>query len=229
MAALFAGGGWPAFIDADQVASAHLPRIRKLFADRELALVDPSTGDLAAAGWSVPLAWDGSAETLPAGYSDSLARALFDNDAGVPVDTSVLCAVQVRSDLGRGGLATRLIRALVDAAGSHGTKVIAPLRPTAKHLHPLLPIDQYAALVRPDGTPEDPWLRTHLAMGATVIATAPASQVFVAPVGTWEAWTGIRMPASGSYPVPDALAPVVVDVESGQGTLVEPCIWVRHR
>lgn len=229
LTALFAGG-WPAFIDADEVAAEHLPRVRRLFTDWELALLDPATDELVAAGWAVPLRWDGTAGTLPAGYSDSLGRALADHDAGVQADTAVVCAVQVRHDLARAGIAARVLRALVQVAAERGmTRVIAPLRPTAKHLDPHVPIEPYAAWTRPDGTAHDGWLRTHLAMGGTVLGTAPASQVFTAPVSSWQEWSGQAMSDPGSYRVPDAIAPVEVDLASGIGILTEPCIWVQHR
>jgi predicted GNAT family acetyltransferase len=147
-----------------------------------------------------------------------------------PADTLVICAAQVRSDLVGAGVAARLVRALVQAAESAGLpRVVAPLRPTGKHRHPLMSIEQYAAWTRPDGTAHDGWLRTHLAVGARVVATTPASQIFTAPVDSWQLWSGLSMPVSGSYLVPDALAPVLVEVESGIGTLTEPGIWVQHR
>lgn len=229
LTALFAGG-WPAFIDADQTAAADLPRIRQLFADWELALVDPVGEQLVAAGWGVPLRWDGTVATLPTGYSDSLHRAVCDHDADADVDTLVICAAQVRPDLVGAGLAARLVRALVEAAASGGlVRVVAPLRPTGKHRHPLMSIEQYAAWTRNDGTAHDGWLRTHLAMGGRMVATTPASQTFTAPVSSWQQWSGLSMPESGTYLVPDALAPLVLDAESGIGILTEPGIWVQHR
>ena len=227
--ALFAGG-WPAFIDADPVAAAQLPRIREHFAEWEFALVDPVTDHLVAAGWGVPLRWDGAVGSLPVGYSDSLVRALRDLDDGAAPDTVVICAVQVRPDVSGTGIAVRLLRALVDVATQRGlSRVIAPLRPTAKHLHPEMPIEDYAEWVRPDATAHDGWLRTHLRMGGRKIATTPESQIFTAPVGKWQEWSGIAMPGSGSYLVPGALAPLEVDVDSGTGVLTEPGIWIQHR
>ena len=207
-----------------------LPRVRELFADWEFAAVDPATQELVAAGWAVPLRWDGEVDSLPSGYAGSLTTAVDDHACGAAADTAVICAVQVRPDRTRTGAATAVLRGLIDAAVARGlARVIAPLRPTAKHRRPLVPIEQYAALTRPDGSASDPWLRAHLAMGARILATAPASQIFTADVDSWRRWSDLPMPISGSYLVRDALAPVLVDVESDLGTLTEPCIWVRHR
>lgn len=69
------------------------------------------------------------------------------------------------------GTATELVRALVETGQDHGmTRVLAPLRPTRKHLYPLISIDEYASWVRDDGLPFDPWLRLHVRAGGRVIA-----------------------------------------------------------
>jgi hypothetical protein len=60
---LFADG-WPAFIAADQEVKRHIGRVRDLFADLELVLID-AHDDLVAAGWSVPLRWNGDPDHLP--------------------------------------------------------------------------------------------------------------------------------------------------------------------
>ncbi|GAA1854494.1 hypothetical protein GCM10009714_39540 [Microlunatus capsulatus] len=54
-------GGWPAFIEADAEAARHLPAIRATFGHLEVALLQDDV--LVAAGWGVPLAWDGTVTT----------------------------------------------------------------------------------------------------------------------------------------------------------------------
>jgi hypothetical protein len=49
----------------------------------------------------------------------------------------------------------------------------APVRPTQKAQQPLLSMTEYAALRRPDGLPQDPWLRTHFRIGGTAVKIAP--------------------------------------------------------
>ena len=233
--ALFAGG-WPAFVDADDVAAACLPRIRAAFDHLQVAFTrldtHPAGGrgaELVAAGWGVPVAWDGDPAALPSGYSDTLTRAPHDADAGATVDTLVVAAAQVRPDVAGGGLAAQLLTHLRAVAAGRGLhKVVAPLRPTLKHRYPLTSIQEYATWTRPDGQPFDPWLRTHLRMGATVVATTETSQTFCGTVAQWQTWSGLEMPASGRYLVKDALAPLELDHTEDRGTLTEPGIWVRH-
>lgn len=67
------GDGWPAFITADQVVARHIGAVRRLFADLELVLLEES-GIPVAAGWAVPVRWDGTPEHLPAGTTSEAGR-----------------------------------------------------------------------------------------------------------------------------------------------------------
>lgn len=225
--ALFAGG-WPAFIEADDVAARHLPTVRLTFGDLEIALLQDRV--LVAAGWGVPISWNGTAEGLPAGYSDTLARAITTHQAETRPNTLVVCAAQVRPDAKRTGLAAALLEGLIEIGRAAGlSQVIAPLRPTVKHRYPLTPIEDYASWTRADGSAFDPWLRTHLRMGARLLGTHPASQTFTGTVQQWQEWSGLDLPGDGAYVVPDALAPLHVDRVADLGTCTEPTIWVQHR
>lgn len=224
---LFAGG-WPEFIFHDQETKRHIGRVRELFADLELVLLDGD--EPVAAGWAVPLCWDGEVSDLPAGYNDSLARALAAYDAGRTPDTHAVLAAQVHPGRQGAGLAAKLLTALCEDAARRGrTRVICPVRPTHKARYPLTPIERYQAWTRPDGLPQDPWLRTHVRMGARVLAAAPRSQVITGSVAEWESWTGLALPDSGDYVIPDGLSTLRVDREADTGVYAEPNVWVRHR
>jgi len=228
MGRLFADG-WPAFITADQEVKRHVGRVRELFTDLELVLLD-ATDLIVAAGWAVPIAWSGRPADLPGGYTDSLARSLDAHDRGDRTDTLVIMAAQVHPDLRGKGLAGELLMALRELAGRHGwPRVIAPVRPTLKVRYPLTPIEQFARWTREDGAPLDPWVRTHCALGAQIVAVAPGSQTMTGTVAQWESWTGLALPGSGEYVIPDGLAPLHVDLDVDLGTYVEPNIWLRHR
>ena len=227
MAALFAGG-WPAFIESDDLATRYLPTVRATFGHLEVAVL--RSDSLVGAGWGVPVAWDGGPSTLPGGYSDALERAVRGHQAALTPDTLVVCAAQVRPDAVRSGIAVAILAGLIEAAEAAGlAKVVAPLRPTAKHRYPLTAIESYAAWRRADGSAFDPWIRTHLRMGGRILGTRPASQTFTGTVQQWEQWSGFDLPGDGAYIVPDALAPLHIDRAANVGTCVEPTVWVRHR
>ncbi len=238
--ALFAGG-WPSFMGADEVAARCLPRVRELFGGLEAALtqLEPSgasgTDDpcaarpqMIAAAWGVPIAWDEDPERLPGGYSDALVRALGDARTAAPVDTLVVCAAQVRPDLRGSGLAARLLTHLIEVGADQGLlRVVVPLRPSTKSRYPLAAIEDYATWTRADDAAFDPWLRTHLRMGASVVSTVEASQTFSGTRERWEAWSGRPLPGDGRHVIDGALAPL--EIIGDRGVLVEPGIWVRHR
>ncbi len=228
MARLFADG-WPAFITADQEVKRHIGFIRDVFADLELALLD-ADDVIVAAGWAVPIRWTGDPAELPTGYTDSLGRAVADHQQGSPVDTLVVMAAQVHPERRGTGLAGHLLTALRRLAEDRElVRVIAPVRPTLKARYPLTPIDRFAAWTRGDGSPLDPWVRTHWRLGARIIATAPRSQVMTGTVAEWESWTGLVFPDSGDYVIPDGLSTLHIDFDADLGKYVEPSIWVQHQ
>lgn len=220
--------GWPEFIFHDEVSARYDERRRAAFADWEFYLVTRD-GQLVGGCWGVPLTWDGTIDDLPGGFTDSLARSVGQHEPGIRPNTFVLLAGAVSStEQGKAHSATlvKLIRTRAQNAGF--TRMIAPLRPTLKPKYPLTPIDEYLSWTRPDGLPLDPWLRVHVRLGATVLASAPASQTITAPVTDWEKWTGLALPATGDYIIPGGLAPLSVDRAANQGIYTEPNIWVQH-
>jgi len=226
--ALFAEG-FPQFILADQDAKALIGSVRESFAALDIALV--ADGDVpVAAGWGVPIRWNGQVADLPSGYTDSLRRAVDLRGSGGRPNTFVICAGIVHPERKGTGIATQLIRGLADVAEGEGlSQVIAPLRPTLKHRFPLVDIHDYAAWTRSDGLPFDPWLRLHVRSGARILCVAPRSQIMTGSVTEWESWTDMAFPASGDYVIPDGLSILSVDLDQDRGEYVEPNVWVQHR
>jgi GNAT superfamily N-acetyltransferase len=219
--------GWPEFIFHDAEVRRWWERRMKYFADWEFYLV--SEDRLIAGCWGVPIAWDGTVAELPGGFTDTLARSVTGYETDVVPNTFVLMAAAVVADQQGRGQAGQLITAIRDLAVSRGLpRVIAPLRPTLKVRYPLTPIETFMTWTRPDGLPLDPWLRTHVRLGATLLAPAPASQTVTGTVAEWESWTGMLFPTSGTYTIPDGLTTLEIDRSADTGTYVEPNIWLRH-
>ena len=219
---------WPEYIFHDPDVKAYLPRVRELFMDWDFFGLD---GDrLVGACYGVPIAWSREVADLPSGYTDTLRRAVTGHDAGSRPDTFVVLGAMVRHDEAGRGWAGRIISALRDRAVVAGMEaVIAPVRPTIKKLYPLTDIDTFAAWKRQDGLPLDPWVRTHVRLGATLLCGAPASQTMTGTVAEWEAWTKLALPSTGDYVIPDGLAILTVDREADRGVYHDPNVWMRHR
>jgi len=220
-------GNWPEFIFHDAVTSAYLDRTQSYFPRLDILLLDE--GRVMAGGWGVALSWDGNPADLPDGYDGALVRAVEGHEAGVPVNTLCLMAIAVSDKEKRRGLAGTVIVALRErGAEQRLVHVIAPVRPTLKPRYPLATMERFATWRRPDGQHLDPWVRTHVRMGAKILGTARRSQVIRGSVAEWEQWTGMAFPDSGAYVVPGALGLVHIDRDADQGVYEEDNLWVEH-
>ena len=106
--------------------------------------------------------------------------------------------------------------------------MVAPVRPSLKSKYPLIPMEEYIGWKREDGTPFDPWIRTHFKLGASIIKVAEKSMVIPAPIELWEEWTDMKFPSTGSYMIDDGLAPLYIDKSEKRGVYTEPNVWMRH-
>jgi GNAT superfamily N-acetyltransferase len=220
---------WPEFIFHDEGVTPYRERRREYFLGWEFYLVTVEDRRLIGGCWGVPIAWDETVGDLPGGFTDALGRAVESREAGVEPDTFVLMAAAVRNDEQGKGHAGRVITAVKEQAALAGlTRMIAPVRPTLKSRYPLTDIAEFMTWTRPDGLPLDPWLRTHVRLGAQLLAPAPVSQTMTGTVEEWEKWTGLALPSSGTYVIPDGLTTLEVDREADQCVYREPNIWLRH-
>ncbi|MGW5614973.1 N-acetyltransferase [Streptomyces sp. NPDC003877] len=220
---------WPEFVIQDLVGAAHFPRIAAELPEYVLFAED-ERGEVVANAYSVPfaLAAEGRGE-LPANGWDTVLVWAFSDLRGVRPDTVSAISISVAPRAQGRGLSGIMVSALRDNARARGFgEVVAPVRPNAKHLEPHTPIEEYAHRVRPDGLPQDPWLRVHARAGATIDSVAPASMTVAAPLADWRRWTGLPFDTTGDIEVPGALVPVRCEVERGYAVYVEPNVWMRH-
>jgi hypothetical protein len=87
-------------------------------------------------------------------------------------------------------------------------------------------MDDYLGWRTPADEPFDPWVRTHLRVGARMLGVARSSMTITGSTDDWRTWVEYPLPGPGSYLVPGGLAPLVV--EDGVGTYVEPNVWLVH-
>ncbi|MGW7791129.1 hypothetical protein, partial [Streptomyces tricolor] len=164
------------------------------------------------------------------GWDQVLAWAFADLRRGTRPDTVSAISVTIAPHAQGRGLSAVMLSAMRDTARARGFReVVAPVRPNAKHREPHTPITEYARRVRPDGLPEDPWLRVHARAGATIDSVAPASMTVAGSLEEWRRWTGLPFDTAGEIEVPGALVPVRCEPERGYAVYVEPNVWMRHR
>ncbi|MFJ9622923.1 hypothetical protein [Streptomyces sp. NPDC101181] len=216
----------PAFMSWESPGNWRWHGMYERYPALQLCLVD-GEGRLVAAANGLPVRWDGTASSLPGGSDEVLVEAV---DHGPPARPEALCMLSVSVDPAHraAGHAERLLTEVRDRALVQGPRgVIIPVRPTRKPRYPLIPIETYAAWRGPDGRCFDPWLRTHLELGARQLAIARRSLVIRQPVGRWEAELNLPLPGPGDHPLPGGLVPLRVG-EDGHGTYTEPNVWVHH-
>lgn len=221
---------WPQFVLEDLVGYAYFPRIATELPEYVLFAED-DRGDVVAGAYSVPFALGAEGRgRLPArGWDEVMVWAFSDLRRERRPDTVSAISVSVAPHAQGRGLSAVMLSALRDNARARGFReVVAPVRPNAKHLEPRTPMEEYARRVRPDGLPQDPWLRVHARAGATVESVAPASMTVAASLEDWREWTGLPFDTDGEVVVPGALAPVRCEAERGYAVYVEPNVWMRH-
>ncbi|CAL9482409.1 hypothetical protein SUDANB176_03075 [Streptomyces sp. enrichment culture] len=221
---------WPQFVIEDLVGAAYFPRIAAELPEYVLFAED-AQGEVVATAHSVPFALgaEGRGELPARGWDEVLVWAFSDLRRGVRPDTVSAISVSVAPHAQGRGLSALMLSAMRDNARLRGFReVVAPVRPSAKHLEPRTPIGEYVRRVRPDGLPQDPWLRVHARAGATLASVAPASMTVSAALEEWRRWTGLPFDAEGDVEVPGALVPVRCEPARGHAVYVEPNVWMRH-
>jgi GNAT superfamily N-acetyltransferase len=165
----------------------------------------------------------------PGGYDDVLLGGVRDLLAGRTGNIAAALEVTVRPDMRGRGLSGTMLRALRTRVAAAGyPALVVPVRPNRKHLSPTEPLEAYLRRTRPDGLPEDPWLRVHVRAGGRIVGVAPRSMTVIDRLAAWRSWTGLPFDVEGEVLVPQALVPVRCDPERDLGVYVEPNVWVLH-
>ena len=214
---------FPEYMHHNEPGGKYWGRLYSDFPDFQVALLDGE--ELVAEAHAVPIPWDGTLDDLPSGWDEGFVRGMTSEREPTALQALAISVLPERQGQ---QLSSRMIQVFRDTARAAGLEsVLAPVRPTLKSRYPLIPIEEYMAWRRDDGTHFDPWIRIHERVGGEIVAPAPESMLMRAPASDWEEWTGMSFPADGEYVFPGALATLVVS--DGVGTHVEPNVWLHHR
>lgn len=225
---LFAGV-WPEYNVHGDVMKDYWTRLYDQFSAFQVILYDEDDDEILAEGRSIPGAWDGTVAGLGSGIDAAIVAGFsgYERD----VTPNVLCALGIEippHHQGR-GLAKVILREMKDLARSAGfSSLIVPVRPTWKDRYPLIPIERYAAWRGKDGSPFDPWIRLHVALGGVIATPVPHSSRITGTVAEWESWTEMSFPDDGSYVFPGGLTTLHIDHRRDLGSYWEPNVWITH-
>lgn len=220
---------WPTFMLQDLVADFFYDQMPDRFPEYQLVALGPDDQVLARVN-AVPYAWSGRDADLPTtGWDSALGMAFRPDMPGAATAVSLIEARMHPDAAGRGLSAALLVAARDNARDLGYDHLLAPIRPTRKHLEPHTPIADYVARTRDDGLPYDPWLRTHLRLGGRLVRICPSAMTIAGDLDEWRRWTGLPFAESGWTVVDGALNPVHVSVENDYAVYVEPNVWIHHR
>jgi hypothetical protein len=154
-------------MNGDPIARLHFSDVWIAHPEYEPIAYDAGTPDQAIArAFCVPFACDGDQAPgeLPAdGWDGVIWRSARDRRIGRKPNLISALEVTIPTDLQGTGLSGKMLAAMRDNAACLGFEhLVRPVRPNRKHLVPDVPIGEYAALVREDGLPQDPWLRVQV-------------------------------------------------------------------
>jgi hypothetical protein len=224
----FNGSAWPSWMLESEIANGLFGRCFTDWPQYQFVLLDPA-GAMVATNNAMPLAWDGTEAGLPTGWEDQVIRSVADTEGARRPNTLGAMQIVVDPKLQGAGLSGTMVGAMRAAARAAGYRaVIACVRPTHKHRYPLTPIERYALWTRDDGLPFDPWIRLHARLGGRVVRGAPESMTMRGSVADWESWTGMELPESGSYIIPFATQPLVIDRDRDEGVYNDQNVWMVH-
>jgi GNAT superfamily N-acetyltransferase len=221
---------WPRFIldGHEEVGERLWPRLCGEFPGFQIAVCDDA-GAVVAVGNSIPFAWDGTDAGLPSGWNTVLAAGFQAREEGTAPTALSALAASVSPAAQRQGISSRLLVAMKTLAAERGLeRMVAPVRPPLKTRYPLTPMERYIRWTTADGEPFDPWIRTHVRLGARIVGVAHRSMVTRGTVSEWETWTDMSFPESGDYIIPGAMAPLAIHRERDLGLYEEPNCWVVH-
>lgn len=219
---------WPAFMQHDSIVKKHWPRLYSDFIDFQFAAF--SEQDTVGVGNAVPIHWEDEFNNLPNGGLDwAMDKAADDYRIGLTPNLLVGVQILLNPDLRNRGLSYEFLEFMKRVARTSGIEHLAlPVRPTQKHLYPLIPIEEYLLWTDDKGKPFDPWIRVHIKAGGKIISVCPESMTIQGRINEWRDWTGLSFQSSGLYTIEKALNPVYIDLEEDFGEYIEPNIWIIH-
>lgn len=215
------------FLDYTSAHHSYYDLLLERFPEYRLCMIELETGEMIATGMCVPLqisddmplpqeGWDWIVDTAHAqdGKCSNVLGAL---------------SISVPDQHRHRGFARDMINAMRALANMKQLSgVIAPVRPSQKYNHPLVPMDQYVGWVDERGRIFDPWLRSHVAAGGKIAGVCERSMVVEQPLDFWASWANNSANHDGTLTVDGALAPIAIDAATGMGRYVEANVWVRH-
>lgn len=220
---------WPEFMRHEAVSLRYWLQLLQEWPQFQFMLLDETTGEVAAAGHSIPVPWSDDIRQLPdTGWDWALQTGMNQTAIG-PKHKQCALSIAIAPAYRGAGLSQRMVEAMKQIGRAEGfSQLIAPVRPSLKKLYPLTPMPNYVQWTNAAGLPFDAWLRVHIRSGAKLVKVCPRSMTVTGSRAEWASWTGLHLPEAGLYVVEGALVPLKIAADKDQGIYVEPNVWVVY-
>jgi hypothetical protein len=212
----------------DSIVEKHWSNLYTDFLDFQFAAY--SEKDIVGVGNSIPIHYKGDFKDLPIrGLDWAMEKAVEDKKNGLTPNLIVGVQILINPELRSRGLSYELLDLMKHVARMQGISQIAlPVRPTQKHLYPLISMLEYIGWTNPEAEPFDSWIRVHVKAGGKIVSICSESMTIRGVVDEWQKWTGLNFNSSGQYTIENALCPITIDLNKNLGEYIEPNVWIIH-
>lgn len=219
---------FPAIINESAIIKKYWDRIESYFPDHQIYAFDPE-GNLIGFTNTIPCRWNEPIENLPQdGWDWLVKKGITDYEQGIKANLiGGLQIIITKDNLGKGYSKLLIAEAKKLRDNFNYDHLAIPIRPTFKHKHPEMKMEDYIKLKKDDQV-YDPWIRTHLKCGATFISVCENSMNFTGDIPFWESMLQQKIKSSGNYVLQGALNLIDINLEENTGEYREENIWIYY-
>jgi len=203
-------------------------KIETYFPKHQIYALD-TNDDVIGFANTIPFYWDQAASNLPNDGWDWLVRkGISDHESKVQANSLGGLQIIVSKQFLGQGYSKILIGAAKQLKENYNYEnLLIPIRPTLKHQHPSMPMIEYIEYKK-NNKIYDPWIRTHIKSGASIVKICHNSMNVKGPIEFWEKLYESKIEKSGPLLVKGALSPVHIDLDNNLGEYQEPNIWISY-
>ncbi|OHD16852.1 MAG: hypothetical protein A2086_13255 [Spirochaetes bacterium GWD1_27_9] len=219
---------WERFLLNSKVANNNWNKLEKYFPEYQMFLLDNDNEIIGFAN-TIPIRLDKKLSRLPqTGWDWLMQKGVGDHEKDLIPNYLGGLQIGISKKYQNKGYSTIIIKEVKKKFVENKLNgLIIPIRPTLKHLYPLISMKDYMYWKENDKI-FDPWIRIHLNCGAKIIKICKKSMLYTATIREWEEWTGLSFKTTGNYIIKGALSKLFIDIRKNIGKYYDENIWVHY-
>lgn len=219
---------FPAIIQSTDTGQKYWDRLESYFPDHQLYLIGPNE-ELIGFINTIPFQFNQELKQLPEeGWDWMLGKGIEDYENKLKHNYLGGLQVIVKQEYqGKGYSKVILNYAKSICAKFKYRNLVIPIRPTRKHEFPEITMASYMEMTK-EAKIYDPWIRTHLKNGASIIKVCENSMNVKRELDFWKPLIKKEIVESGNYLAHGALSPIRIDIKNNMGEYREPNIWIYY-